>query len=128
VDDLITWLRAQVDDDERVARSMFTGGDWRWLGDAIVDRDVDGWRSAPDDAVIITLRHDREEVGGHIARHDPARVLAGVEAKRQIIELHEVARTSRELSADAWIMLKQAVQHLATVYADQPGYRDEWRP
>lgn len=54
---------------------------------------------------------------GHIARHDPARVLREVEAKRRILALHE------ELNEPH---LYEAVQHLAAVWSDHPGYRPEW--
>ena len=85
--------------------------------------------------------------GEHIARHDPARVLAECEAKRRIIErgpsecggyqsehglgTHYPAEgwsycdgCSAAESADLdwqWIM-----RHLATVYADHEDYRAEW--
>lgn len=43
---------------------------------------------------------------------------ADIEAKRRIVEMEE----SYE---DAYVT---AVRALATVYADRPGYREEWRP
>lgn len=56
MDELVTWLRAQLDDDERAARAWLPFGN-------------------PTDA-------DRD----HFARHDPLRVLAEVDAKRRIID------------------------------------------
>jgi hypothetical protein len=52
----------------------------------------------------------------HIARHDPARVLADVEAKRRIVEW------DAEQPVDRGVL-----NILASVYADHPDYREEWR-
>jgi hypothetical protein len=53
----------------------------------------------------------------HIARHDPARVLAECEAKRRIVEWYgeEPGRVGPALGM------------LAAVYADHPEFREEWR-
>jgi len=51
----------------------------------------------------------------HIARHDPARVLAECEAKRLLIE---------RVGNPDWA----GFRILALPYADHPGYRPEWLP
>jgi hypothetical protein len=71
----------------------------------------------------------------------PARVLADVEAKRRIIELHRVLREPisdddvlvcctcedrQDHHAAYWPC--QTLRLLAVSYADHPDYRDEWRP
>ena len=58
------------------------------------------------------------EVGEHIARHDPARVLAECEAKRRIVEM------DFERYGEQWAVLAA----LALPYVDHPDYRAEWRP
>jgi hypothetical protein len=51
----------------------------------------------------------------HVARHDPARVLAECEAKRVIV---------KESKPDEdWVLYV-----LAAVYADHPDYLPEWKP
>lgn len=73
----------------------------------------------------------------HAARHDPARVLAEVEAKRAVLrqytELREQVRNpvsaenrsrARALQGEIGDLLRL----LALPYADRVGYRDEWRP
>ncbi len=55
---------------------------------------------------------------GHIVRHDPARVLADVAAKRRILAELE-GPFGLDLEA-----LNAVVRHLATAYADHPDYRD----
>lgn len=67
----------------------------------------------------------------HIARQDPARVLAECDAKRRILSVltawepdpacQEEAETPEH---DAWRMLT----YLALPYSEHPDYRDEWRP
>lgn len=69
--------------------------------------------------VLAGVEEARTGDGGHIVRHDPARVVAEVAAKRAILDLHE------ELHEPA---LYEAVRWLAAPYADQPGYEEAWRP
>jgi hypothetical protein len=75
---LTEFLTARLDEDEAVARKAshqkVAGpfhGDWR------------------ADSLALSVVADRED-RRHIARHDPARVLAEVAAKRAIVELHKV--------------------------------------
>jgi hypothetical protein len=110
--DLVTWLRAQLDEDEPVARAA---------SDEVVD-----WIA--DDAA----EHGTEDEGGHIKRWRPARVLAEVEAKRRLLDVYEeaVAYYTRHTSAPAGEVtgLLTAVKLAALPYAGHPGYRTEWAP
>lgn len=73
------------------------------------------------------------DVSDHIARYDPARVLADCAAKRAIVELH---RPSDE--RNRWCDYCKGTDHaeypcetsriLAAVYADHPAYDEAWRP
>lgn len=60
----------------------------------------------------------------HIARHDPARALAEVEAKRRIVEGYRYLAADPELQRQAWTF---ALRCLALPYADHPDYADEWQ-
>ena len=83
----------------------------------------------------------------HIARHDPARVLAECEAKRRIVEIHpdehgtcfacsdgdDGGCSDPECCGSGPIpMFKDwpcpTLRWLALPYADHEQYRDEWRP
>lgn len=83
----------------------------------------------------------------HAARHDPARVLREIEAKRRLLDLHEPAmnpgRDSDDDDPSTWLPVCSTCQveiarpgdwpceHLrllALPYADRPGFREEWRP
>lgn len=77
-----------------------------------------------------------EGVAQHIARHDPARVLAEAETKRRIVALHgdngfgESCMTCVDPSApDAQSDHPcRTLRVIAAVYFEHPDYRSEWRP
>jgi hypothetical protein len=143
VDDLIAFLRAQLDEDERVAREA-PGPEWR----AGVERDGEPghWRGVKADLVLllpdapIPMDHDvgsevlraefvndgksagRRAVD-HAVRWDPARVLAEVEAKRRILDLV----TPGDYFGGFGEAYVQVVQLLAQPYAGRDGWREEWR-
>lgn len=126
--ELIAWLRAQLDEDERVALAAQSvdGGVFDGAG-IVVMRAATGTRS-------VTLT---SVVARHIARHDPARVLAEVAAKRAIVDQHTVTATSEvfgEVSTVTYCPICRndgqcmTLWLLAQPYAERPGYREEWRP
>jgi hypothetical protein len=133
VDDLVAWLRAQLDDDERVAREAgvsASGSRWH-VADrgAVIVRDDDGM------VVVFDEGSPSREEAEHIARWDPARVLAEVDAKRRILD--EIVPLIDEMDGrieSEWGLRMEPigesdalVKLLALPYADQPGYRPEWR-
>jgi hypothetical protein len=150
--DLITWLRAQIDEDERIAREA-SGDPW------VTGRSKGYEYSRPGDVYAIAYDGtpariaqgtgcgpdiSAEQSSEHIARHDPARVLADVAAKRQILELHDHAAKGamwcQHWDANAfddrgeqgaWVTeepLCQTVRLVALPYADRPGYQPVWAP
>jgi len=153
MDDLVAFLRARLGEDERVARdaadadsgAWFMGDKWnvyRAEDEARYDED---YRGEENRLVVYGNVKPQSE---HIARHDPARVLAEVAAKRAIVWAHEpvllngsplgkffedtvVCRSCEpEYGAPTghvhWPCL--TLRHLAAVHADHPDYREEWRP
>ena len=133
IDELVAWLRAQIDEDEALAREA--GGDsWVAVDLAFVD-DPNGRQIVRDECMT-------PGVQAHIARHDPARVLREVEAKRGIVELHSdrdhfCGIGSIERDGYTWHEAGEkrradipclTLRLLALPYADRPGYREEWRP
>lgn len=149
MNDLIDFLTARLDDDERVARAASADGSdsygtWR-------SEHIDGGgRAKIRDAERFCVIHDDGEFDGatadHIALHDPARVLREVEAKRRILDLHGCAgrKVGEGYPADgfAWCATcGSGEEHeyptpwpcvtlrlLALPHADHPGYREEWHP
>ncbi|MGG7608863.1 DUF6221 family protein [Streptomyces sp. ZG43] len=118
---LIAFLQARLDEDEEEARAA-TQGDWVWSREFVT----------PPGYHHRTVGPLEPGDAAHIARHNPARALAEVEAKRRIVRAHEKWCAGRceakypEGGFDAahyW-----SVKSLAATYADHPDYREEWRP
>ncbi|MFD3827697.1 DUF6221 family protein [Streptomyces sp. NPDC058621] len=137
-DALVQFLRARLDDDEQVARrvedqSAPWGG--QWVADeagALRTRNghvlAYGHVSTDGRELPIPLKPGLVE---HWARHDPARALADVDAKRQALDHYE--RCVRHIRGDdAYVLAEGAVgrqvQYMALPYADHPDYRKEWKP
>lgn len=108
-DDLIEFIRARLDEDERVAR---------WAGGGIW-HDVAAVRES-------WLAECNREDATHILRHDPARIRAEVDAKRRILELGTCAAC--EIESQPCDHRDDVLALLALPYADHPDYRPEWSP
>ena len=125
MDDLVRWLSAQLDEDERIARAVHgpvdgpLGKTW-WTPEEVKTRLCDDQIHMSD--------------AQHIAAWDPARVLREIEAKQRILVEHRQTQPrwcavcdvpgdyqGREYACTT-------VRLLALPYADRPGYREEWRP
>ncbi|MEU1787145.1 DUF6221 family protein [Streptomyces sparsogenes] len=145
MDDLVQFLQARLAEDEESARRACEYAEAEWKLDEEFGETVLWWPPEPHIA-----EKEREKglpvvsdqwrgqtidsrIAPHVARHDPARVLAEVEAKRRILEhhakLHQYAEEQRQqeyaLAAGAGdVVLKL----LALPYVDHPRYREEWRP
>lgn len=184
MDELVAWLRAQLDEDEQVAQEASrrrddgwtpTGEHWHWVEperdqpltlDPVVDEhvNVDGradLRSVEEYPTNMpyTLPHfvvpHTEELrtvdAMHIARWDPARVLAEVEAKRRTLDAWRAANADPHpgIPCENWPgqgaenrdpydscthhlaapprTPDHVVRLLAQPYAGRPGWREEWR-
>lgn len=124
MDDLVNFLRARLDEDELIAR----------------DASVEAWTKAEAPSIfVMSVNGLVAETSAftdalHIARHDPARVLAEVDAKRQALAHYErIQQHTRNSDGGAdYIFAEGAVrkqaEYMALAYADHPDYRDEWRP
>ncbi|MEU2730085.1 DUF6221 family protein [Streptomyces griseoviridis] len=134
MDELVEWLGAQLDEDERIARAA--GGDaWRrqeHASDTVAIYDSKG------EPVVYDEGWPTEEQRAHIAAYDPARVLREIDAKRRVLRdlasaevalrATEPGRGPHELMTGATNSWRAVVKVLAAVYADRPGYLAEWRP
>jgi hypothetical protein len=129
---LADFLLARIAEDEEAARGA-AGVPWEvmeWPGGSqvLVDRAAirdEKWRVGHLGHVAsVEHAHDVR----HIARHDPARVLAECEAKRRIIE--ESVDFNDLPGVDAGVDFEnvRVLTLLAAPYADHPDYRNEWRP
>lgn len=125
--DLLVFLRARFDEEEHAALACGQSAAER----AMIRANASVWE-ASEDAVHAGSQLVAARVAGedaeHIARWDPARVLAEVEAKRRILYLYEAAEDV-SMHADAWTIMKNTVRLMALPYAGHVDYREEaWRP
>ncbi|MFF1833451.1 DUF6221 family protein [Streptomyces sp. NPDC058231] len=155
MDDLVTFLLARLDEDEQAALDAswdgYDSGRWtahhheqhdgQWVVIDCHDKAVTG--------VDAQVANDAA-VAHHIARHDPARVLQEIGARRVIlVEYATMCRLRDEAVArieaagdapaaedlDAWertqqevSVLEGPVRLLALTHGDHPDYREDWRP
>jgi hypothetical protein len=138
VDDLAVFLNAQFDEDERVA-SAAPRGPWSVeVSGSVVA--ADGGRVVPSVGGAVdgcVTCWPEGPVVDHVLAYDPARVLREIEAKRGVLRQYETVRgqvrnpvsaENRRAARIAQGELEDVLRILATVYADRPGYREEWRP
>lgn len=138
--DLIEFLRARLNEDEAAAQAA-TSGNWRynprkqWHSPPSVlgvipegeEYVATGRHSAPS-CVAVTGPADHPQSmadAAHIARWDPTRIAAEVEAKRRVIEVLELAGDST-FPADAWVLAREALRELAQPYRDHPEFDPSW--
>lgn len=113
MDELVTWLRGCLDEDERVAervRQAYANEEF-WAPAAVINA---------------------------FALVDPARALREVEVKRGVIRLYENAAAAQRAGSASRIVatqdaaasevLYEVVRLLASAYADRAGYQEAWRP
>ncbi|MGW6703595.1 DUF6221 family protein [Streptomyces sp. NPDC054956] len=166
MDDLVQFLHACFDADERSAKRMaefyptpWDVADRGWMAHVMADgpdfREVvhlEQWAGMPDGKGT----PDLGEMIEHVARHNPARVLVEVDAKRRILLLHNIpAVVSPKMAAfglrdgeapeddrrcagcglygdDEPIVPDVSecpiLRALALPYADHPDYLPEWAP
>jgi hypothetical protein len=139
-DPLLDFWAARIAEDEAMAKAATTG-DFGWESGGNVVWVKNDPRGDSLDGLIGGRGEwpswvDGHDITPHIARHDPARVLADCEAKRRIVEhwksTVEWAEDPGCDSPDRYHMvaagLYEAMRHLAEPFADHPDYREEWKP
>jgi hypothetical protein len=134
MDALVAFLTARLDEDEQVALAAKQDLSGRWAFAQTL-----GGRSKVTDDLGYSIS-ETDDVDSqpwaaqpHIARWDPARVLAEVEAKQRLLRQATAASQMQELAPglaadaahDAFLTV---LELLAEVYADHQDYREEWRP
>jgi hypothetical protein len=135
---LVEFLRQRLDEDEATAREAWAPN-WpdplSWFSEEeMVGRqdelaDIEGFATAGSKADA-----------RHVARHDPARVLADVAARRAIVDAYDHATQSWQeaivghdvdslpVRTARLIALEFAARQLAALAADHPDYDPAWQP
>lgn len=132
---LTEFLLARIAEDEAWAKALM--GE-RWFQGSSSRRDMPkrGLYLRGGETHLVDLWD--ANASAHIARHDPARVLAECEAKRRIVHQHGAGEghecpdgfmDSAETDPHTgWENDCQTLKFLALPYADHPDYREEWKP
>lgn len=143
--DLVQWLTACLDEDERIARAA-TAGPWRahdtHLGQygyaATVlsgdgnDTDLRAWLPSMSNEPWDEKRNVWADAA-HIAAHDPARVLRDVEMKRSLVAAYASALTvGPDIEGGYKRPIREAFARqapnfllvLALPFADRPGFAE----
>jgi hypothetical protein len=142
MDELVQWLGEQLDEAAAAVRQADSdlAATLRKAGRDVADEYGDA--EPPEEGVSTA---DRawwivQDAANYIARHNPARVLREIDAKRRIMECHEpwtasngdtiCGRCGREHidGRPGGHFPCQTLRLLALPYSDRPGYREEWRP
>lgn len=134
VDELVEFLRTRIAKDEQIARAG-SGAAWRPSppGSVSLDTPAGGEPAAGPGSPGFVAQAENESYAEHIARHNPARVLHEVAAKRLILDEYVKAAWllstgHRNEAAEAAQAVRLAtLRALASAYADHPAYRPEWR-
>ena len=144
---LADFLLQRIADDEAVAREAqaLARSPWRATYGRQVEEPEPGHLVTPEDEYAHS-DEPPDAIALHIARHDPARVLADCAARRAIVELHEDARQAKDvynrgyeagdlstpndlrfrLDANVrWAALDGVLRQLASAYVDHPDF-DTW--
>lgn len=146
MNDLISWLRTQLDADAEMAHQAAVANPGaaatHWSAEQ-VDRQspIDGlwrkcWAIVPKRVEGIVLAEVPTDilprVVKHIEAHDPARVLRQVQAHRAILDDYDRALARRRehrddvASAADLLSMLRTVKRLASIYSDRDGYTEEW--
>lgn len=142
IDEIAAFVEARLADDERIAQeategvSRQTDDPWSGIWSTGASYQPGLIEDSGGGVVVYDEGSPSAAQAVHIARHDPARVLRDVAAKRRILAevVTRIDELDRHLEADyvggdnttgeSDLLLKL----LAAPYADHPAYREEWRP
>ncbi|MFH8717261.1 DUF6221 family protein [Streptomyces zaomyceticus] len=129
--ELVEFLTARLNEDEQAALAATWDADAsrRW-NPHLIEKPRWGWGVVDDmDAgvtVVEPAAADAAAVAQHMARHDPARVLRDVAAKRRLVEYIEEELTNQGNSNNDKLM--HVLRLSALSYASHRDYDEAWRP
>jgi hypothetical protein len=133
--ELREFIEARLAEDEAIALAVQQRAPWLVVGsygDEGVKEDGYGWVATG----AYNAGMDADDAA-HIARHDPARVLRDVEAKRRLLaqyqavcdEIRAPKSAEHRMNARArQFALDEVLVTLALPYADHPNYDPSWSP
>ncbi|MGW5003218.1 DUF6221 family protein [Streptomyces hydrogenans] len=135
--DLIAFLRARLDHEEAVVRAAARqrgGGRWAALPDPEDVVTVTGEPEPGSDVLPVVVHPDDDATSVHIALYHPDRMLAEINAKRQMVAEFEKEQWVMEQGhRTGWTEGGQSVRlsmirSWAAIYDGHLDYSEKWRP
>lgn len=149
--DIVAFIEARLAEDEAVARKaaglVGVGAEARYYTDWSYDREQ--FRVTTDGTSWINAKDTGDACGEHIARHDPARVLREIAAKRRVLARHHPADKPnyrfRDTDSVTYVCVGcgyagdnddpntddinecPELREAASVWSDHPDYDPAWR-
>ncbi|MFH8405550.1 DUF6221 family protein [Streptomyces sp. NPDC018019] len=127
--DLVEFIRARLGEDGEAARATTERQPYtEW--DAVGAGDDSDSRLSHWEVVKIACPHPTpaaKAIAVHIARHDPARVLAEVEAKREIVDDLAAVAGGDYIDAGEPVLAERVLRLLALPYGGHADFNERWR-
>lgn len=125
---IVDFLNARLAEDQAAAEAARDLMDepWKVIPEGPEEENYSGEYRISDGVTVAGRVEEAKAL--HIARHDPARVLREVAAKRAIIEQYEGYVKERMRLMNGWpnLEIPPFMLALAAVYSNHPDYRKEW--
>lgn len=130
--EIVEFLTACLDEDERIARGADPGP---WKSESLGRHDQAAIKLAAPTSLIQFDGSRAAANGMHVSRHDPARVLREINAKRRIIDeiVPRMNQMDDQLEAEFGTPRSpepyesgNLLRLLALPYSDRDGYQEEW--
>jgi hypothetical protein len=136
MDDLVAFLRARLNEDEERVRALAEPHEWHtgpgddpdWEDESTVHMWPPEFHTPYEqDKHWRGLTASNPALAAHIARYDPARVLADIAAKRATLDACEAAQAGDD-GYGAAALADTVICTMAAAYSAHPDYRPEWAP
>lgn len=133
-DDLVAFIRARLDETQAVAEAVARDeeSDWspgdEYLSDSVIAAECGA------SVVVGPYGYLSWEVRRHIADHDPARVLRGVEADQYLVDAWvewnrpDVSLAHRLIAPSILVVLEQLLMRAAAKWSTHADYQVGWAP
>lgn len=130
IEQMVAFLTARNDEDERFALAATGGSPWVMEGMAIRGT------AQGHPHVITVVKHTWPQEAAHIVRHDPVRVLRQTQATRRLLRRYELALAAqnppstlayiRDVGRGYIEAHEEAIRDAVNVHSGHPDWRPEW--
>jgi hypothetical protein len=135
MDDLVAFVRDRLDEDEAMARSVKPLGHTAALGGIRIEHAFAVTRLVASGEDGSYRSEADRAAAAHFRRHDPARVLREVAAKRRLLARHALVSGGRPSQFSSFQRgqdhgyveaCEDMLRDMAATWSDHPAFRTEW--